>query len=47
VDFAAPVGTPVLAATDGCQHLSTTKPGCGVGVVLSHPRFKRWTVYCH
>ncbi len=23
------------------------EPGCGIGVVLSHPRFKRWTAYCH
>lgn len=23
------------------------EPGCGVGVVLSHSRFKRWTAYCH
>src|SRR6266850_5664701 len=48
VDFAAPVGTPVLAATDGVvSMLIDYEPGCGVGVVLSHPRFKRWTVYCH
>ena len=48
VDFAAPVGTPVLAAADGVvSMLIDYEPGCGVGVVLSHPRFKRWTAYCH
>src|SRR5258705_11048721 len=48
VDFAAPVGTPVLAAADGVVRLLIDyEPGCGVGVVLAHPRFKRWTAYCH
>jgi murein DD-endopeptidase MepM/ murein hydrolase activator NlpD len=48
VDFAAPVGTPVLAAADGVVSLLIDyEPGCGVGVVLSHPRFKRWTAYRH
>ena len=48
VDFAAPMGTPVLAAADGIvSRLIDYEPGCGVGVVLSHPRFKRWTAYCH
>ena len=48
VDFAAPVGTPVLASADGVVSLLIDyEPGCGVGVVLSHPRFKRWTAYCH
>jgi len=48
VDFAAPVGTPVLAAADGVvSMLIDYEPGCGIGVVLSHPAFKRWTAYCH
>lgn len=48
VDFAVPVGTPVLAATHGVVTLLIDyEPGCGIGVVLSHPGFKRWTVYCH
>jgi murein DD-endopeptidase MepM/ murein hydrolase activator NlpD len=48
VDFAAPAGTPVLAAADGVvSMLIDYEPGCGAGVVLSHPRFKRWTAYCH
>jgi murein DD-endopeptidase MepM/ murein hydrolase activator NlpD len=48
VDFAAAAGTPVLAAADGVVSLLIDyEPGCGVGVVLSHPRFKRWTAYCH
>lgn len=48
VDFAAPVGTPVLAVADGLvSMLIDYEPGCGVGVVLAHPAFKRWTAYCH
>jgi hypothetical protein len=48
VDFAVPVGTPVLAAADGVvSMLIDYEPGCGVGVVLAHPGFKRWTAYCH
>ena len=48
VDFAVPVGTPVLAAARGVvARLIDYEPGCGIGVVLSHPAFKRWTVYCH
>ena len=48
VDFALPVGTPVLAAADGeVGTLIDYEPGCGVGVVLLHPGFTRWTVYCH
>ena len=48
VDVAAPAGTPVLAAADGVVSLLIDyEPGCGIGVVLSHPAFKRWTAYCH
>ncbi|MGH7373698.1 MAG: M23 family metallopeptidase [Candidatus Rokuibacteriota bacterium] len=48
VDIAAPAGTPVLAAADGIVTLLIDyEPGCGIGVVLSHPTFKRWTAYCH
>jgi murein DD-endopeptidase MepM/ murein hydrolase activator NlpD len=48
VDFALPAGTPVLAAADGeVGMLIDYEPGCGVGVVLLHPGFTRWTVYCH
>jgi murein DD-endopeptidase MepM/ murein hydrolase activator NlpD len=48
VDFAAPLGTPVLAAADGVvSRLIDYEPGCGTGVVLSHPAFTRWTAYCH
>jgi murein DD-endopeptidase MepM/ murein hydrolase activator NlpD len=48
VDFAAPIGTVVLAAADGVvSMLVDYEPGCGIGVVLSHPAFARWTVYCH
>jgi len=48
VDIAAPAGTPVLAAADGIvTRLIDFEPGCGTGVVLSHPAFKHWTAYCH
>jgi murein DD-endopeptidase MepM/ murein hydrolase activator NlpD len=48
VDIAAPAGTSVLAAADGVVSLLIDyEPGCGIGVVLSHPAFKRWTAYCH
>ena len=48
VDFAAPVGTGVLAAADGVVSLLIDyEAGCGVGVVLAHRAFRRWTVYCH
>jgi murein DD-endopeptidase MepM/ murein hydrolase activator NlpD len=48
VDIAAPAGTPVLAAADGVVSLLIAyEPGCGIGVVLSHPAFERWTAYCH
>ena len=48
IDIAAPAGTPVLAAADGMVfRLIDYEPGCGVGVVLAHPPFSRWTAYCH
>jgi murein DD-endopeptidase MepM/ murein hydrolase activator NlpD len=48
VDLAAAVGTPVLAAADGTVSLLIDyEMGCGNGVVLAHPAFRRWTAYCH
>jgi murein DD-endopeptidase MepM/ murein hydrolase activator NlpD len=48
VDLEAPVGTPVLAAADGTVSLLVDyELGCGIGVVLAHLAFRRWTVYCH
>jgi murein DD-endopeptidase MepM/ murein hydrolase activator NlpD len=48
IDIAAAADTPVLAAADGSVFLLIDyQPGCGVGVVLAHPAFARWTVYCH
>src|SRR3984893_3842953 len=47
-DIAVPVGRPVLAAADGTVSLLIDyDQGCGNGVVLAHPAFRRWTVYCH
>jgi murein DD-endopeptidase MepM/ murein hydrolase activator NlpD len=38
----------VLAASDGVVSRIISWPrGCGNGVVIEHPSFKRWTVYCH
>jgi len=48
VDFAERLGAPVLAAADGIvSHLLESRGGCGLGVVIEHPGFDRWTVYCH
>jgi len=48
VDFAGPLGAPVLAAADGVvSRIINWPPGCGNGVVIEHGRFKRWTAYCH
>ena len=48
VDFGAPAGTPVIAAAEGrVVQLLDYGPGCGLGVVLQHPEFKRYTAYCH
>ena len=48
VDFAGQPGAPVLAAADGVvSRIISWPPGCGNGVVIEHPEFKRWTAYCH
>jgi len=48
VDFGGQVGAPVLAAADGTVSRIIDWPmGCGLGVLLEHRRFKRWTAYCH
>jgi len=48
VDFGGRLGAPVLAAADGVvSRIIAWPPGCGNGIVIEHPRFKRWTAYCH
>ena len=48
VDFGGPLGAPVLAAADGVvSRILDWPPGCGHGVVIEHPGFKRWTADCH
>ena len=48
VDFGGQLGAPVLAAADGVvSRIISWPPGCGSGVVIEHPGFKRWTAYCH
>ena len=48
IDIGTPAGTPVLAAAPGTVFLLIDyEPGCGVGVVLAHPPFARWSAYCH
>ena len=48
VDFGGKLGAPVLAAADGVvSRIIEWPPGCGHGVVVEHPGFKRWTAYCH
>ena len=49
VDFSATYyGAPALAAADGEVVNVTEYPtGCGIGVLLAHREFERYTVYCH
>lgn len=48
VDISGEIGQPVLAAADGTVSLLIDyRYGCGIGVVLAHPEFGRWTAYCH
>lgn len=48
VDFWARHGSTVLAAADGVVISVRESPrGCGIGVLISHERFNRYTVYCH
>jgi murein DD-endopeptidase MepM/ murein hydrolase activator NlpD len=48
VDLAGRPGSPVLASADGVvARLIDYWDGCGTGVVLAHPGFRRWTAYCH
>jgi murein DD-endopeptidase MepM/ murein hydrolase activator NlpD len=48
VDFGSRLGDPALAASDGVvSRIINWPPGCGNGVVIEHPAFKRWTAYCH
>lgn len=48
VDFGGRLGAPVLASADGVvSRIINWPPGCGSGVVIEHPGFKRWTAYCH
>jgi hypothetical protein len=48
VDFGGQLGDPVLAAADGTVSLLIDyRHGCGIGVIISHPQFDRWTAYCH
>lgn len=48
VDFGEMYGAPVLAAADGeVASVSEGSSGCGIGVLLAHYKFGRYTVYCH
>src|SRR5574342_858581 len=48
VDFASRLGAPVLASAEGVVARIINWPsGCGNGVVIEHPGYERWTVYCH
>ena len=48
VDFGGRLGSPVLASADGVvSRIIEWPPGCGNGVVIEHPGFRRWTAYCH
>ncbi len=48
VDFAAAERTPVIAAAEGeVSELTVNPAGCGLGVLILHGRFNRYTIYCH
>lgn len=48
IDFGELYGAPVLAAADGkVINLNNSTVGCGIGVLLLHFDFRRYTVYCH
>ncbi len=48
VDFGGRLGAPILASADGVvSRIIDWPPGCGHGIVIEHPGFKRWTAYCH
>jgi murein DD-endopeptidase MepM/ murein hydrolase activator NlpD len=48
VDFGEMHGAPVLAAADGdVASVSEGISGCGIGVLIAHLPFYRYTVYCH
>ena len=46
-DFAAPDGTPVVAALSGQVLSSGLAGGCGVAIELEHTKPLRRTLYCH
>lgn len=48
VDIGGRLGAPVLASAEGVvSRIIDWPPGCGHGVVIEHPGFRRWTAYCH
>jgi len=47
VDFEGRYGEPILAASDGVVNRITSSHGCGRGVIVYHPVFYSYTVYCH
>lgn len=48
IDLAAARGAPVLAAAAGdVESVEYDPAGCGLGVLLHHGPFHRFTVYCH
>lgn len=54
VDIAAPVGTPLLAVSDGIVHAIINDDRCGTGIVILHKevgtvtgRTEYTTTYCH
>ena len=46
-DFGEIPGAPILAAADGKVVTVGENAGCGLGVLILHLEFLRYTVYCH
>jgi murein DD-endopeptidase MepM/ murein hydrolase activator NlpD len=47
IDYQGRRGDPVLAAADGVVLRRLTTDTCGLGLIVEHPPWNRFTVYCH
>jgi murein DD-endopeptidase MepM/ murein hydrolase activator NlpD len=47
VDYVGRPGDPVLAGADGVVFQRVTSNPCGRGLIIEHPTWHRYTLYCH